>query len=452
MNRLCKKGLHGVKVGGAKPRVSSGVVECRGIMHPIRRKYMYNRSSIETANMPSTVARGTDRLVVVETEDPLTTWMALSVCTALTLHVERHSRLGAFLSSPLLAILLSFVASGVLHVLPVGASSVYSAVSTWLLPLGVAMYVLEVDVSKVFTKEMSTMMLAFVLGAFGTIVGTIVSSLVFLEYLGIDGPHVASALCASYIGGSVNFAAVIGGLGTVRAETIPTAMSVDNLAMSLYITSLMFLSYFVSDKEKEQQTTDEPRDTAENTVSPCSLATAIATGLVSTRIAFTCATWLGMPSLGLALVSLVACLAAPLSSFIRSALKNHPNKDTSGVFGGSTSLAGVLMTLFFCTIGAQAGQIHMGKESLFLFGFITLQLSVQLLISLGLGYISGVPLRTMLIACNANVGGAATAVAMAVSKKWNDLFQPALLAASFGYVIANACGFAMSICIKKYII
>mmetsp|Transcript_11183 Transcript_11183/g.22344 ORF Transcript_11183/g.22344 Transcript_11183/m.22344 type:complete len:448 (+) Transcript_11183:726-2069(+) len=447
MNGLCKKGMH----CGAKPRVSSGAMECRRFLQPRRRKYMCDRSTIETANMSSTVAR--DGLVVVETEDPLTAWMALSVCTALTLHMERHSRIGAFLSSPLLAILLSFVASGVLHVLPVGASSVYSAVSTWLLPLGVAMYVLEVDVSKVFTKEMSTMLLAFVLGAFGTIVGTIVSCLVFLEHLGIDGPHVASALCASYIGGSVNFAAVIGGLGTVRAETIPTAMSVDNLVMCLYIACLMFLSYFVSDEEeKQQQTTNEPYDTAENTASSYSLATAIATGLVSTRIAFTGATWLGMPSLGLALVSLVACLAAPLSSFIRSILSIQTIKDTSGVFDGSTSLAGVLMTLFFCTIGAQAGQISMGKESLFLFAFITLQLTVQLLVSLGLGKVCGVPLRTMLIACNANVGGAATAVGMAVSKKWKDLFQPALLAASFGYVIANACGFAMSICIKKYII
>ena len=450
MNGLCKNGIQGFKSGV----VSVARTErrrCRRGGECVHREvgFDFHRGLKERARI---VARGTNGLVVVETQDPLTTWMVLNVCTALTLHVERHTRIGAFLSSPLLAILLSFVASGVLHVLPVGGSSVYSAVSAWLLPLGVAMYVLEVDVSKVFSKEMSTMLLAFVLGAFGTIVGTLVSCLVFLKYLGIDGPHVVSALCASYIGGSVNFAAVIGGLGTVRADTIPTAMSVDNLIMCLYIAVLMFLSYFVPDDEKQQHTTDEPRDSMEDVVSPCSLATAIATGLASTSLAYTCAAWLGMPSLGLALVSLVACLAAPVSSFIRSRFNMNTTKDTVGIFGGSTSLASVLMTLFFCTIGAQAGQIHMGKESIVLFSFITLQLSIQLLVSLGLGKVCGVPLRTMLIACNANVGGAATAVAMTVSKQWRDLFQPALLAASFGYVIANPCGFAMSMYIKNYII
>lgn len=396
-------------------------------------------------------ARGTSGVLVgAETHDPLTTWMILSVCTALTLQIERKTRIGRFLSSPLLAIMLSLVASGVLHILPTGAHSVYTAVSAWLLPLGVAMYVLEVDVTKVFTKQMSTMLGAFVLGAVGTIVGTLVACYVFLESLGVDGPHVAAALCASYIGGSVNFAAVIGGLGTVRPETVPTAMSCDNVAMGLYIGALMFLSYVVTDEEKTHVDAAESHGPGiVDSMSACTLATALATGLVCTCIAYTCASWLGMPSLGLALVSLVACLAAPLSSFIRS---NSSCDATYGLFGGATSVASVLMTLFFCTIGAQAGQIQMGRDSLYLFGFIVLQLSVQLVVSLGLGRLFRIPLRTMLIACNANVGGAATAVAMTVSKKWTDLFQPALLVASFGYVIANACGFAISICIKKYLV
>ena len=53
-----------------------------------------------------------------------------------------------------------------------------------------------------------------------------------------------------------------------------------------------------------------------------------------------------------------------------------------------------------------------------------------------------VPLDIVLIACNANVGGAATAVAMCIAKKWTHLVNAALLVASLGYIVGNPIAFA----------
>ncbi len=100
------------------------------------------------------------------------------------------------------------------------------------------------------------------------------------------------------------------------------------------------------------------------------------------------------------------------------------------------------MTLFFVSIGAVAGSGSLGTaHTLPLFGFIAVQLGVQLLVSLACGRALGIPHQVMLVACNANVGGAATAVAMCIQKGWTHLVNPALLVASLGYVIGNPVSF-----------
>jgi uncharacterized membrane protein len=139
--------------------------------------------------------------------------VALSVGGAITHALESHTKLGQVVSGPLIAIVIGLLGSGVAGCMPV-ASPAYDTVSTVLLPMGVALYVLEVNVARVFSKESSQMLLAFVCGALGTCLGTVAAYALLRPRLSIDGMHLATALCASYIGGSVNFAAVITALGT----------------------------------------------------------------------------------------------------------------------------------------------------------------------------------------------------------------------------------------------
>lgn len=51
--------------------------------------------------------------------------------------------------------------------------------------------------------------------------------------------QVAAALCASYIGGSINFAATAHALELTQRGLLAACMAADNLAMGLYLAAIM---------------------------------------------------------------------------------------------------------------------------------------------------------------------------------------------------------------------
>ena len=69
--------------------------------------------------------------------------------------------------------------------------------------------------------------------------------------------------------------------------------------------------------------------------------------------------------------------------------------------------------------------------------------SIHLAVCLAGGRLLRLPMQAVLIASNANVGGPATAAAMASSKGWQHMIQPAMLTGSLGYAVATAIGTAM---------
>lgn len=102
------------------------------------------------------------------------------------------------------------------------------------------------------------------------------------------------------------------------------------------------------------------------------------------------------------------------------------------------------MMLFFATIGSSAGTLGALRDCHWLLAFIGVQLGVHLAVCLGVGrLLLRLPMRSVLIASNANVGGSATAAAMASSKGWADMVQPAMLTGSLGYAVATAIGTGM---------
>ena len=80
--------------------------------------------------------------------------------------------------------------------------------------------------------------------------------------------QVASALCASYIGGSVNFAAVSQSLGLTPGPLLAASMAADNIAMAAYLTAIMIIPATAT-MEKASATATEPAsvDVENSTVS-----------------------------------------------------------------------------------------------------------------------------------------------------------------------------------------
>jgi uncharacterized membrane protein len=384
-------------------------------------------------------------------------WACIAACAAISQIIERRTRIGVFLSAPLLSTFLALFAAG-FNIIPTTAPA-YDTIRTYLMPIAAALYLLESDISKLITSAGQSI-IAFLNGTLGTVIGTVIAFSLVGKYLGPDGPKVAAALCASYIGGSVNFAAVSGLLGLTAGSPLAAAMVADNLAMAAYIAVLMsipaklpaFLLEMSTNNDKE-----EGNSSKKVTSESVGLAMAAATAACCAGNALSIL--IGFSSGGLAFTALIASVLATIASYLHRNLNKstspRENQGAGGIsgFDGAEAIGGALMMFFFATIGAAAGSFRALRSSGWLLLFISIQLSIQLTISLGLGRVMKIPMPVILIASNANVGGPATAAAMAGAKGWTSLIQPAVVTGALGYAIANGIGLAMGTwlgCIRIY--
>ncbi|KAF8059368.1 hypothetical protein HT031_005173 [Scenedesmus sp. PABB004] len=168
--------------------------------------------------------------------EPATTLAVLAVCAAAGQLAEAHTRLGALASAPLLA-LAAALAAAAAGALP-AASPVYDAVWCQIMPLGVALFLLDTaDVGELAGRGRGVLV-AFLLGAACMVAGALAAWAALGGALGPHGAALASCLLASYIGGSVNFAAVAAATG-LPAGLVPAAIAADNLAMLGLLAGMM---------------------------------------------------------------------------------------------------------------------------------------------------------------------------------------------------------------------
>jgi len=151
----------------------------------------------------------------------------------------------------------------------------------------------------------------------------------------------------------------------------------------------------------------------------------------------------GEPSLRLLLSSLAAlALAAAARRALVPAGVLPITAAALNPFAGASQLASTLMGFFFAALGAAAGSpaCLLAPQTAALAAFVLLMCAVHGLVLAAFYAAVRPPLPALLLGSNACVGGPATAAAMAAARGWAPLAQPALLAASMGYVLGTAAG------------
>ena len=106
--------------------------------------------------------------------------------------------------------------------------------------------------------------------------------------------------------------------------------------------------------------------------------------------------------------------------------------------------------MFFAVTGAMGHIPTVIKVAPSLALHTMIQIATHFLFILTAGRIFRIPLREVVLASNANVGGPTTAAAMASSKGWKALVLPALLTGVFGYAIATFIGISMGNILLKF--
>ena len=395
----------------------------------------------------------------------------LASCAAAGKLAEEHTRLGAAVSAPLVAMGTAMVLAAA-AALP-AASGAYDAVWDQLMPLAVALSLLGAPVDRAALRKGGAVLVAFAVGALGTVAGT------FAAYAlvgGALGPHawkVAACLCASYVGGSLNYAATAQALGLDASgpggqAALAAGMAADNLAMAAFLAALALVPAAKPGPEPDGRVS--PRDdagalaeppTAENeppanpTVS--SLTCAFAGALFVLEIGRVASAAAGFPA---ARMAVAGAAAAALSAAAAAAARRDPARrflEGGGFprapFAGASRVGAMLMLLFFATLGARADPTVAFANGAPTFAFIAVQLATHFaFVFLVAGKLLAkwlrLPLWATLTASNACVGGPATAAAAAAARGWPAAVQPAVLAGTVGYVVGTPLALAVAAALR----
>ncbi|NJO92786.1 MAG: DUF819 family protein [Chloroflexia bacterium] len=292
-------------------------------------------------------------------------------------------------------------------------------------------------------KESGKLLLAYILGAIGVILGS------FLAYalidLGSESGETAGVICATLIGGSVNFIATAEILNFSTHPLFTATVAVDNFVANLYvlflflIPSLSFLSrFFVKPKEENRQERIETEKKA-FPITMERIAVSIFVSVLIAAVGTLVADYLQSViqtklSLSILVITILALLVANLFP------KNlKPFEDTS------FSIGLWMMYIFLAVIGA-ATNLHaiLGIGPMVLVFYLVIMI-FHLVLMLALAKLFKLDVYEVVISSAANIMGPSVAAPMAASMGQKNLVTPGILVGILGYIIGTFIGVSIAL-------
>ena len=217
------------------------------------------------------------------------------------------TRIGALLTGTVMVILMAIVAANA-GLIPHQAPA-YDFVFTYLVPVLIPLFLLQGDVRRLL-REASRTTLAFIVASAGTVAGVLLAiSLLDLSALAGDAniaatdkqSAIAGLFAATYIGGSVNYAALgeMTGLSN-DASFFSAATAADNLFSAIFLSVLgllpgmKWLARRFNDHPQTKNAASSSEELERNTVSitPTSLCTALAVATLLVTLSDALSAWL----------------------------------------------------------------------------------------------------------------------------------------------------------------
>ena len=355
--------------------------------------------------------------------------------------LAERTKIGSHLTGAVIAILVAILAAN-LRIIPHSAPA-FSFVFSYFVPVLIPLFLFKANL-RTMMFETTRMTGAFLIASVGTVVGVIIAaSLLDLGALAsaattdpaLREAGIAGLFASTYIGGSVNYAA----LGEITqlssdASFFSAATATDNLFSAVFLSVLALLPgwqwlarRFTTHEHGEEQVvieSDEP-------ITSTSLTLALATAISFVAIGDAITSAIDMPSARYAVITLLVVTAATLFP--------HWMEKLRGAFEIGVALAFV----FFAAIAAGANLVAMLQIAPLLVVVVMILLSVHLVVLLGVGRLFKLTLPELVTASNAAVLGATTAPALAAARGWHDLVTPGVLVGVLGYALGTFAGTAI---------
>jgi len=354
------------------------------------------------------------------------------------------TRLGAQLTGTVIVILGAIAASN-LNIIPHSAPA-YGFVFTYLVPVLIPLFLFQADLRRIVT-EASRTTAAFLLATVGTVAGVTVAALLLdLSTLGSGSSlaienreaGIVGLFASTYIGGSVNYAALgeITGLNE-DASFFSAATAADNLFSAIYLSLIALIPgvtaiarFFPS--ITKNPTTDEAGEAAtESPITATSLCLGIAASLSLVAITDGIESMLGLSGWRYIILTALVLIVATLVPNARR------------WFSGAFELGIALSFVFFAAIAAGADIPAMLSVAPLLISLVCILLVIHLAVLLSVGSLFKLTLPELLTASNAAILGATTAPAMAAAKGWRDQITPGVLVGVLGYALGTFIGTAL---------
>lgn len=361
-------------------------------------------------------------------------WAVLIAVAGFGFWCERFAW-GRKYSGVMLLITLAIVLAN-LRIIPTSAPA-YDVVWDYLVPVAIPLLLMQADIKRII-RESGPTLVAFIIGAAAVVAGTIIGVAMF--DLGPNEAELAGIFTGTYIGGSLNFAAVAEATGMQDSSLLTAAIAADNVVTNLHFLLIVFIpgvAWMARRYPTHHMDTAVKFDVDGS--SPHRIADLDIAGLLgSLALAFLLA------ALGNVLAELIekpqfSILAiTALTLLVATFLPNQVGK-----LSGHTEAGNVLMFIFLASVGASADIWELIEIAPIFFVFATVIITVHLVVLFAVGKVMKLDLAELAMASAVCIGGPSSAAALASAKGWRDLLIPGVLAGSFGYAVGSFIGVAV---------
>lgn len=398
--------------------------------------------------------------------DPFAVLVVLAAVVYVSIVLDRQFRIFRALGSVLVAILLGMALSNA-GFLP-DTSPTYDFLAGTGVSAAIVLILLTVDVRSVFSAG-PAMLVAFLVGAAGTALGATTAALVLAGEVGPETWKLAGQYTGTYTGGGVNFAA-LGRAFETSSDMFSAAVAADVAITAIWLIACLSLPVLLSrsggpagrpasadelaphgagavpdssaaleaDLEEAGAAVGasgisaDLREALHSTVTPVSLGEAAAlvtltAGLV--WVAGVLATAWPVPEVLLLTTMVLLVAQVP-------AIKE---------LAGSAMWGNYLLHLFLAANGAQSVIANIFRIGPVIFYFAAATVAVHGLVIFGIGRLLRIDAATLAVASQANVGGPASAMALAGTRGYTHLLLPGIAVGLLGYAVGNYMGYVVGV-------
>jgi uncharacterized membrane protein len=325
------------------------------------------------------------------------------------------------------------------------ATPVYEVVYSYIAPLSIFLILLNVNLVSL-KKAGKPMLIMFLIGSLATVTGAVVSMWILQGQKEIGELYYAigGMYTGTYIGGGLNFNAIALHYSVAQEGGLYSAATVaDNIMSAVWVVATLAIPQFLNKKfPQNKPTLDGDENISEvvtihsdtENVGPFDLAFLLLLGLTGILVSH----WLHQVIPFIPMILWLTTMALLLAQIpIIHQLKGHKLMGLLGVY--------VFLTVIgaYCDIPAL---IASGRLAVILLLMVTLLVLIHGIIVYGMGALMKQDWDIISIASQANVGGTATALALARSLDRNDLVLPGILVGALG----NAMGTYVGILVAEF--